>query len=276
MSPEQEYYNKISTVLGTIGTVLWCVQLIPQIYTNFRRKSTEGLSASMFLLWAAAGVLFGMYFIVQHTSIALMVQPEIFTFLSLVTMSQCLYYGCKYSIFKTIAITISFAVLSAGLQLAAIIPLQKSSLYKNDPTPTCWPLLLIGILAALCIVVGLMPPYFELARNKGQVIGINFVFLAIDSSGAVLSFASLLFPQTLANGVELKKDIVGMVLYCIIPVMEGGIMLSHLVWYIRLGRHHHDHPVDKFEKCVSTDDDVEHVSTLARTVSYCSPRFSRV
>ena len=32
-----------ANVLGTIGTVLWCIQLVPQIVRNYRTKSTEGL-----------------------------------------------------------------------------------------------------------------------------------------------------------------------------------------------------------------------------------------
>ncbi|KAK9465854.1 PQ loop repeat-domain-containing protein [Lipomyces arxii] len=239
MTPEQ-HDNTISTLLGTMGTVLLCVQLIPQIYTNYRRKSTEGLTAAMFILWASAGMLFGIYFIVQRTSVALMVQAEIFSFLSLVTVCQCLCYGNKYSLLKASTVCLLVAMLSAGLQLAVIIPLQNSNLYKDDPKPTCWPLLLIGTLSAICVFVGLLPPYFELGHLQGQVIGINFVFLAIDSTGAILSFASLLFPQTDANGVRLKTDVLGMVLYCLVATTESGIMLSHLIWHIRFGRHKQD------------------------------------
>lgn len=42
-----------SNVLGTIGTVLWCIQLIPQIWYNYRRKKTDGFPAAMMLLWAS-------------------------------------------------------------------------------------------------------------------------------------------------------------------------------------------------------------------------------
>lgn len=40
-----------ANVLATIGTICWCVQLSPQIWTNWRRKSTEGLPESMMCLW---------------------------------------------------------------------------------------------------------------------------------------------------------------------------------------------------------------------------------
>jgi hypothetical protein len=42
-----------SNVLGTIGTVLWCIQLVPQIWYNYRRKKTDGFPAAMMLLWAS-------------------------------------------------------------------------------------------------------------------------------------------------------------------------------------------------------------------------------
>lgn len=42
-----------SNVLGTIGTVLWCIQLIPQIWYNWKRKKTDGFPATMMFLWAS-------------------------------------------------------------------------------------------------------------------------------------------------------------------------------------------------------------------------------
>lgn len=47
----------------------------------------------MMLLWAAAGVPLGVYNIVEEFNVALRIQPQILTALSLVTWSQCLYYG---------------------------------------------------------------------------------------------------------------------------------------------------------------------------------------
>lgn len=41
-----------STALGTIGTVFWCIQLVPQIWHNWRQKKTEGFPALMGFLWA--------------------------------------------------------------------------------------------------------------------------------------------------------------------------------------------------------------------------------
>ena len=69
------------------------VQLIPQIVLNYRRHDTTGLQPSMMLLWASAGLPLGIYNILSHKTIALQIQPQILTSLSLITWAQCMYYG---------------------------------------------------------------------------------------------------------------------------------------------------------------------------------------
>lgn len=49
---QQKEIPVAANVLGTIGTVLWCIQLVPQIWYNWRRKNTDGLPGLMLLLWA--------------------------------------------------------------------------------------------------------------------------------------------------------------------------------------------------------------------------------
>jgi hypothetical protein len=50
---DTENVTVASNVLGTIGTVLWCIQLIPQIWYNWQQKKTDGLPPSMMFLWAS-------------------------------------------------------------------------------------------------------------------------------------------------------------------------------------------------------------------------------
>lgn len=68
------------------------MQLIPQIVINYRRHHATGLQPSMMMLWAWAGVPLGVYNIVENFNIALRVQPQILTILSMVTWIQCRYY----------------------------------------------------------------------------------------------------------------------------------------------------------------------------------------
>ena len=46
----------------------------------------------MMMLWAWAGVPLGVYNIIEEFNIALRIQPQILTVLSLVTWIQCFYY----------------------------------------------------------------------------------------------------------------------------------------------------------------------------------------
>lgn len=36
-----------------------------------------------------------------------------------------------------------------------------------------WPDLVVGIVAAILLVAGMLPPYFELWKRDGRVIGIS-------------------------------------------------------------------------------------------------------
>jgi hypothetical protein len=68
------------------------LELIPQIIINYRRHNTVGLQRSMMLLWACAGVPLGAYNISENFNIALQIQPQILTVLSLITWIQCYHY----------------------------------------------------------------------------------------------------------------------------------------------------------------------------------------
>ncbi|OOF92776.1 hypothetical protein ASPCADRAFT_8414 [Aspergillus carbonarius ITEM 5010] len=168
-----------SNVLGTIGTVLWCIQLIPQIWYNWRRKKTDGFPPLMMLLWASCAVPMGAYMILQQVNIPLQIQPQIFGFFSL-------------------------------------IPYNKG---------VTWPDLVVGVVAAILLASGLVPPYFELWKRDGRVIGFNWVFLSIDTLGGLFSLFALA-----AQG---SFDILGGVMYILVIVLEGGIYASHIIWRIR-------------------------------------------
>lgn len=210
-----------ANVLGTIGTVLWCVQLIPQIIHNYRHKNCEGFPPIMMLLWVACGIPFGIYFISTDASIPVQVQPEVFFIFSSISWAQCLYYPPVKLPKRKIALQVGLMyALAIGLQ-GGLIPYFKKN-YKDDPGN--WRILIFGILASILLALGLLPPYFELLKRQGRVVGINFVFLAVDCSGALFSMFSVIFGN---------MDIMGIVLYTICAALEIGIFTSHLIWCMR-------------------------------------------
>jgi hypothetical protein len=141
-----------------------------------------------------------------------------------VTWAQSLYYPpVAISKKKIIAYLAVFVTVSGALE-GVLIPIIRR---KNDQGIT-WPALIFGILASVLLALGLIPPYFELWKRKGRVVGIDLGFLVLDLSGAVFSLLSLIFQEEL--------DILGMVIYTIVACMEIGKMTSHCIWWFRFGR----------------------------------------
>ncbi|EGV60999.1 hypothetical protein CANTEDRAFT_116077 [Yamadazyma tenuis ATCC 10573] len=216
-------YNAVAeNVLGTVGTVCWCIQLVPQIIRNFKVKDCTGVPPMMMFLWAASGIPFSIYFIGTDGSIPLRIQPQLFTFFCLISWAQTLYYS-PISMNRTrLAILISlFVLVGVGLETGLIVWLRP--LYRRDIK---YPMLIVGIIASVLLAVGLIPPYFELAKRRGRVVGINFVFLSLDSLGALLSMLSV---------VVGTFDTLSIVLYAIVLGLELGIFSSQITWYFILG-----------------------------------------
>jgi len=209
-----------ATVLGTIGTIFWCIQLVPQIWHNWKYKNTEGLPASMMLLWASCAVPFGVYMILQRVNIPLQVQPQLFGFLTLVSWGQVLLYSHHYSRVKVVTVVAGACLVCGGIEALFVFTLRIP--YDKGVT---WPALLIGVIAAILLVVGLIPPYFELWKRGGRVVGFSWVFLSIDCLGAFFSI--------LALAAQSSFDILGGILYIGVIVLEAGIFASHIIWRIR-------------------------------------------
>lgn len=217
-------YNAVAeNVLGTIGTILWCIQLVPQIIRNYKVKDCEGVPSSMMFLWAFSGIPFSIYFFGTDGSIPLRIQPQLFTFFCMVTWGQTLYYPpVKLPVRKVLIYTGIFIIVAIGAEVGFILWLRP--VYRHGKH---WPMLIFGILASALIALGLIPPYFELAKRKGRVIGINFIFLTMDTLGAVFSLLSIVLGT---------MDTMSIVLYVIVIVLELGIFSSHIIWYVLFGR----------------------------------------
>ncbi|GFN20725.1 PQ-loop repeat-containing protein [Aspergillus tubingensis] len=209
-----------SYVLGTIGTVLWCIQLIPQIWYNWRRKKTDGFPPLMMLLWASCAVPMGAYMVLQEVNLPLQIQPQIFGFFSLVSWGQILYYNHSYTCLKATSLVVGTAMLFGGIETLLILTLRIP--YNKGVT---WPDLVVGVVAAILLASGLVPPYFELWKRDGRVIGFNWVFLSIDTLGGLFSLFALA-----AQG---SFDILGGIMYILVVVLEAGIYASHIIWRIR-------------------------------------------
>ncbi|KAF2746825.1 hypothetical protein M011DRAFT_403681 [Sporormia fimetaria CBS 119925] len=194
-----------ANVLGTLGAVCWSVQLIPQIVINYRRHNATGLQPTMMMLWAWAGVPLGVYNIVEQFNVALQVQPQILTFLSLVTWVQCYYYEKvnspqrQWSVTRSLAVVIPVASVMGGIEVALIMALR----FAKD-RDLQWPLTLMAVLSAVLLAAGVLRHYWDIYIHR-TVRGISFLFVGIDAAGDVFSLASVVFQPSL--------DVLGMVIY---------------------------------------------------------------
>ncbi|KAI9843281.1 MAG: hypothetical protein M1837_006496 [Sclerophora amabilis] len=191
-------------VFGTTGE-----QLIPQIIINYRRHDTTGLQPAMMMLWAIAGLPLGVYNIVENFSIALWIQPQILTTLSLVTWAQCQYYGKHWSITRCILFTSCIAVAVAGTQAALIVALRV-----GRTRHVTWPITLMAVLSAALLAAGVLRHYWDIYVHR-TVRGISFIFVGIDAAGDLTSLISVLFEPSI--------NILGMVIYGTELVLWMGV-----------------------------------------------------
>lgn len=229
----------VKDVFGVLGAVCWSIQLLPQVILNYRRHSAAGLSPAFMLSWAFAGIPLGVYNIVSGFSIALQVQPQILTALSLVTWGQCHYYERKWSIGKVLAVAGTAGCVLGGIETGLVF-----ALHAGREQGTTWPLTLMAVLAAVLLALGVCEQYLGIWKSR-SVEGISFLFCGIDALGDVTSIISVIF------GTHL--DILGLVIYGVEFVMWMGVFSLgfYLRWHPWLSsklhrRHHcHDEPSDE-------------------------------
>lgn len=212
--------NTTSTVLATVGTVLWCVQLIPQIYFLYKRKDSEGFPPIFMLLWCISGVFMSTYFIIANSYIPMQIQPHLFSVLCSIAWIQSMYYPpYKYSKKKIISFSLVYYMCWIGIETGFSVWLRP--LYAKGIT---WPNLVFGIISTVFLCVGLLPPYWELFQRRGRVLGINFIFLGMDSSGAIFNMASMCIGTF---------DTMGMIMYAVVIALELGLFISQGIWILR-------------------------------------------
>ncbi|EKM50492.1 uncharacterized protein PHACADRAFT_263811 [Phanerochaete carnosa HHB-10118-sp] len=198
-------------VLGTIGTICWTVQLIPQLWKSWREKSTDGLSHWLVLVWGVAGAFLGVYVIVQSLSIPLIVQPQAFGILSLISWGQCLYYGQRRPFTIAISAFLAVTAVTAGFEAGMVYAIRPAYNAGNHT-----PVEFFGIFSSVIIALALAPQYYEIYRRR-EVVGISLIFMVVDCSGGVFSTLSLVFAK--------KFDVIAAVTYLLVVVLDGTVLL---------------------------------------------------
>ncbi|KZP01582.1 hypothetical protein CALVIDRAFT_559393 [Calocera viscosa TUFC12733] len=202
-------------VFGTMGTVCWCIQLIPQVWKSWREKSTYGLSPYLMLIWALAALPLGVYNIAESVNIPLMVQPQLFGFLACTCWVQCFYYDQHFSKTRTLSIFLGFLAIFAGLEAGFVFAVRYGLAQGNNR-----PYQFFGVMTAILLFAGLIPQYYEIWKLK-EVRGVSMLFMLVDGLGGLFSFLSLVFKPTLDPLLSFS--------YVSVVVLDSGIMILQLI-----------------------------------------------
>lgn len=160
----------------------------------------------------------GVYNIADDFNIALQIQPNILIFLSLLTWSQCKYYGDRWSRKRIGMLFTAIAIILGGIEAGLVYALRLAHRRQQR-----WPATLMAIVAALLLAVGVLRHYLDMFRTRSDA-GISLKFALLDASGDVASLLSVVFQPTLS--------ILGLVIYGSELVIWLGLI--GIVLYFRL------------------------------------------
>ncbi|KAJ6614143.1 PQ loop repeat-domain-containing protein, partial [Mycena sp. CBHHK59/15] len=205
-------------VLGTIGAVCWTAQLIPQVWKSWREKSTDGLSPWLVLMWGISAAFLGAYSIVQDLNIPLILQPQLFGFLSLVSWGQCQYYNSKRS--RTTANLLALGAMLAvgGLEAGLVCAVRPA--HRAGTAAGARAVQFYGVFSSVLISLALLPQYAEIWRHR-EVVGISIAFMVVDMLGGVFSDLSLAFKD--------EFDIIAGITYTLVVVLDGVVVIAALI-----------------------------------------------
>jgi hypothetical protein len=94
----------------------------------------------------------------------------VFMALSMVTWAQCLHYNNEWRSWTAGLLACTILVVFGGIEAALIFTLRPVYESGHD-----YPVLIIGVVAAVLLAAGLLPPYFEIFKRNGRVVGISII-----------------------------------------------------------------------------------------------------
>ncbi|VDC03075.1 unnamed protein product [Peniophora sp. CBMAI 1063] len=207
-----------ANAFGIIGTLCWTLQLLPQIWKSYREKSTKGLSANLVLLWGLVGIPLGIYNTIQGNGVILVVQPQVFGVLCIISWAQCQYYDRRRSVaWCAWALAIIFA-LFVGLEAGIIFALRPP--YERGERSADIALRFFSVLASVMLALALVDQYVEIWRHRA-VVGVSLAFIFVDMMGGVFCDLSLAFQG--------QFDPWAGVAYTLVTVMDAVVLIAAMI-----------------------------------------------
>lgn len=162
-------------------------QLLPQIFLNYRRGHTIGLHQSMMLWWSLAGLPLALHNILGGQPVALQVQAEILTGLSLITWAQVMYYSHSWSKWRCALSLSAWLLAFAIVQGATIAGIRYGTATGEAPDAL---IKTLAILSAAALSAGVLRHYLDIYEER-TVRGISWIFVFLDAMGDLTSLLSI-------------------------------------------------------------------------------------
>lgn len=87
----------ISGIMGSISIACWIIVFTPQLYENFRRQSSEGLSLTFVVLWLLGDIFNVLGSVLQGVLPTMLALAIYYTLADIGLLIQCLVYGRRNS-----------------------------------------------------------------------------------------------------------------------------------------------------------------------------------
>ncbi|KYQ88677.1 hypothetical protein DLAC_10859 [Tieghemostelium lacteum] len=211
--------NKVlSNLFGIAGTIIWSVQLIPQIRLNYQRQSTKGVSLLCFSSWYICGLILSTYLIFSRQTPSLIIQITLFSIFCAIIVFQSLFYERKYPL-KKLMFTVG-SCLIVSITLAIGIYEMMNVLKGHDSLA-----LISAILSSSFMIIGFFPQIYEIYQSKSSE-GLSKIFVVMDFFGGVASILSLVF--------HVPFDYLAFATYLIVPIFQCiifGMILYYSKYY---------------------------------------------
>eukprot|EP00128_Syssomonas_multiformis_P007435 Colp12_sorted_trinity150504_noHs@30466 len=146
-------------IFAIAGLILWSIQLSPQVYKNWKRRSTEGQSPGMIALWYFASIPLGSYLIFEGDPIPLVVQAFLFCALSLACYTQWLLYTKRWTLSLSIFFYFLFVGVTAGIGFGLVKLLEFS-----DNNNVQWLLIITAYSSPVLMGLGFLPQLLDIFR----------------------------------------------------------------------------------------------------------------
>jgi len=225
-------------ILGYTSAVCIVFLMTPQIYHNFKRKSVEGLSATMVITWHLASILVSGYLIQQDAATPLVIMWSLNALSFVIVETQFVVYRihsdptCVEATAKSCFGALPALVLSLSTGI-----LVFGSWCVCEYAPYWLAISLGSIVPSALLGIGFLPQMFEIVSTKSTA-GISIGITILDLCGCSCGLATVF----ITSG-DFGAAVPFMVLIAFQVVMAALILCIYPADHI-LGRKENEHQDD--------------------------------